>query len=63
MLTGGMVGAPLIETEVPCASIVVPCGIEAMRNSAAERSLCGKMLGQVNRVAITGELRKPDYVV
>ncbi len=33
MLTVGMVGGPAKDVEVPWATIVVPCGIEAMRAS------------------------------
>ncbi len=31
MSTGAIVGGPLTVNEVPCASTVVPCGIEAIR--------------------------------
>src|SRR5277367_3941554 len=31
MSTGFMIGGPATSTKVPCASMVVPCGIEAMR--------------------------------
>ena len=33
--TGGMVGAPAFEPDVPWASMVAPCGIDAIRASDA----------------------------
>src|SRR5664280_1121062 len=35
MSTGLMTGPPATVNEVPCASMVVPCGIDAMRTSVA----------------------------
>src|SRR5579859_3283159 len=35
MLTGGILGGPLITCDVPWAQIVVPCGIEAIRTRVA----------------------------
>ena len=38
MSTAGIVGLPEATDDVPCASIVVPCGIDPMRNTVAPSS-------------------------
>src|SRR5208282_6351603 len=40
--TGFMVGGPATVTAVPCASMVVPCGIEAMRTT--DSPSCGTLV-------------------
>jgi hypothetical protein len=37
--------------------------IETMGDPTSERRLGGKVLGQVNRVAVAGKLRKSDHVI